>query len=217
MSRPTPRVALFGGTFDPIHCGHLAVANAALASGLVDEVRFVVAGNPPHKPAGPRHGAEDRWCMAILATLDEPRFRVERWELDRPGRSFAVDTVRQAKAALTAAYGTEPELYWVIGTDAMALIDTWHDVRTLFDLTRFLVISREGFDEAGLRDRLAATVPWADADRTRYVAMPPVNISSTELRARLSAGDDVSAWLPPLVAQYIQRYELYRVQPEVAR
>jgi nicotinate-nucleotide adenylyltransferase len=212
MSRPTPRIALFGGTFDPIHRGHLAVARSALDSGLVDEVRFVVAGNPPHKPAGPRHSAEERWCMAILATLDEPRYRVERWEIDRPGRSFAVDTVRQAQAALPGA-----ELYWVIGADAMALIDTWHDVEALFGLTRFLVVSREGFDEAALRDRLAHTCPWAGPDAFRYMAMPPVNISSTALRAQLAAGEDVSNWLPPPVAAYIQRYALYRTQPEVAR
>lgn len=211
MSRSTPRVALFGGTFDPIHRGHLAVARAALDSGRVDEVRFVVAGNPPHKPDGARHSAEERWCMAILATLDEPRFRVERWEIDRPGRSFAVDTVRQARAALKAAYGTEPELYWVIGADAMAQIESWHDAPTLFGLTRFLVLPREGFNETSLRDRLPDTVTWA------YLPMPPVNISSTALRAGLMAGEDVSAWLPPLVADYIQRYALYRAQPEVAR
>src|SRR5689334_21437191 len=102
MARSSPRVALFGGTFDPIHLGHLAVATTALGCGLVDEVRFIPAGEPPHK-AGPRHSAEERWLMTVLATLSEPRFRVERWEIDRPGRSYAVDTLREAKTALPGA------------------------------------------------------------------------------------------------------------------
>ncbi|HEY9721124.1 MAG TPA: adenylyltransferase/cytidyltransferase family protein, partial [Oscillatoriaceae cyanobacterium] len=104
------RVALFGGTFDPIHLGHLAAARAALDSGVVDEVIFVPAGQPPHKPQGARADAASRWLMTVLATLDEPAFRVARWEFDRPGKSYAVDTLRMARAELGDA-----ELYWVIG------------------------------------------------------------------------------------------------------
>lgn len=210
MARSTPRVALFGGTFDPIHRGHLAVAHAALASGLVDEVRFIPAGNPPHKPQGPRQTPEERWCMAVLATLDEPRFRVERWEIDRPGRSYAIDTLQQAHAALGQA-----ELYWVIGADAMAHIHTWHRARELFEWTRFLVIPREGVDEAHLRPQLASVAPWAPADGLRFMAMPRVDVSSTELRARLATGDTCTDDLPASVATYIGRYGLYQAPQEV--
>lgn len=198
------RVALFGGTFDPIHLGHLAAARAA--RGVVDEVIFVPAGQPPHKPHGPQADAESRWLMTVLATLEEPSYRVARWELDRPGKSYAIDTVRLAHAAL----GADTELYWVIGTDAMALIHTWHEAAALFALTRFLVVAREGLEEAELRAVLARNAPDAPADAMVYVPMPQVPVSSTALRARLAAGDRAADWLSPAVATYIERYGLYR-------
>lgn len=204
------RVALFGGTFDPIHLGHLAAARAALASGVVDEVLFIPAGDPPHKPAGANAGAEERWLMTVLATLEEPRFRVVRWEVDRPGRSFAVDTVAHARDALTGPDGTPPALYWVIGTDAMALIDTWRRVEDLFTLTRFMVIARRGFDEQALRARLEETVPWAPPDAMTFVPMDLVDVSSTDIRRCLADGEVPTGVLPPLVATYVRRYGLYR-------
>lgn len=208
MSAAT-RVALFGGTFDPIHNGHMAAARACLASGLVDRVCFIPAGAPPHKPGGPVASAEARWCMTVLATLAEPGWRVERWEIDRAGPSFAIDTVRHAGAALRAADGTPPELYWLIGTDAMALIDTWRDVETLFALTRFLVIPRDGMDEAALRARLADTLPFAAPDRVRFLAMPPLDVSSTALRDRLARGELPRGALPESVATFVSRYAPY--------
>lgn len=215
---PSPRrVALFGGTFDPIHIGHLAAARAAVASGHVDEVHFIPAGAPPHKPAGPRVSASERWLMTVLATLDEPRFRVARWEIDRPGPSYAVDTVSEARRALEAESEAPVELYWVIGTDAMALIDTWHRVEELFALTRFLVIARRGFDEAQLRAHLATTVPWASPDRLVFEPMDLVDVSSTALRSRLAEGEQAPVGLPPLVAAYVERYGLYQPTREVAR
>jgi nicotinate-nucleotide adenylyltransferase len=210
MAAYTPRVALFGGTFDPIHVGHLAVARAALGSGLVDSVRFVPAGNPPHKPDGPRHAADDRWCMAVLATLDEPRFRVERWEIDRPGRSYAIDTVRQARAELALPEGG---LYWVIGADAMALIHTWHQAEALLRETRFLVIGRDDLDGPALRARLAAS--GGPMPTMTYLEMPRVDVSSTDLRRRLAAGVPRPEGLSPGVATYIERYGLYRAAERV--
>lgn len=212
MAGSCPRVALFGGTFDPIHLGHLAVAHAALACGLVDSVRFVPAGEPPHKPQGPRHSAEDRWCMAVIATLDEPRFRVERYEIDRPGRSFAIDTVEQARTALGVGAGS---LYWVIGADAMAEIHSWHRAEELLARTRFLVIARDDLNEAALRARLAAASPGAAMPQMTFLDMPRVAVSSTALRARLAAGEAAPAGLPPSVATYIARYGLYRAAERV--
>lgn len=206
----TPRVALFGGTFDPIHVGHLAVARSALGCGLVDSVRFVPAGNPPHKPDGPRHSADDRWCMAIIATLDEPRFRVERWEIDRPGRSYAIDTVRQARAELELAADA---LYWVIGADAMALIHTWHQAEALLQETRFLVIGRDDLDEPALRKRLAEA--GGPMPTMTFLEMPRVAVSSTDLRRRLAAGEPRPEGLSPDVATYIERYGLYRAAERV--
>lgn len=207
MSNAPRRYALYGGTFDPFHVGHLAVARAALASGRVDEVIVIPGGTPPHR--GGTHGhAEERWLMAVLATLDEPGLRVVRWETDRAvaGRTFAVDTLEAARRAL----GPDAELFWVIGTDAMALIDTWKDPRTLFAELTFLVVTRDGQDEPWLRARLAEVVPWAPAERVAFIDMTPVPVSSTVLRAKLARGEDVAALLPPSVATFIGRYGLYQ-------
>lgn len=215
---PTPRrAALFGGTFDPIHVGHLAAARAALASGIVTEVLFLPAGDPPHKPKGPEASPHERWLMTVLATLDEPRFRVVRWEIDREGPSYAVDTLKIARDALSGPDQPPPEFFWVIGTDAMALIHTWHQAQELFQLTRFLVIAREGFDEAALRAHLATTVPWAPADALVFQPMSLVDVSSTEIRSRLAAHAPVTDLVPEAVDTYIGRYGLYQQRQEVAR
>jgi nicotinate-nucleotide adenylyltransferase len=215
---PQPRrAALFGGTFDPIHLGHLAAARAALASGIVTEVLFLPAGDPPHKPRGPVASPHERWLMTVLATLDEPRFKVVRWELDREGPSYAVDTLHLAREALGTANEPPPEFFWVIGTDAMALIHTWHRYDELFTLTRFLVIAREGFDETALRAHLATTVPWAPAEALVFQPMSLVDVSSTEIRTRLAAQEPVSDLVPATVDTYIGRYGLYQQRQEVAR
>ena len=211
MTQAPRRYALYGGTFDPFHEGHLAVARAALACGRVDEVLVIPGGTPPHRGDTGCH-AEERWCMAVLATLQEPGMRVVRWETDRAeaGRTYAVDTLAAARRAL----GPDAELSWVIGTDAMALIDTWKDVRALFDQLTFLVVTRDGQDEAWLRARLAETVPWARADRVAFIDMTPVPVSSTALRAAIARGEPVASLLPPLVGTFIDRYGLYRAPVE---
>jgi nicotinate-nucleotide adenylyltransferase len=203
------RVAGLGGTFDPIHIGHLAAAYAVLKQQWAQEVMFVPVGKPPHKPAGTHATSEHRWCMSVLATLDEPRFRVARWEVDRTGPTYALDTVRLAKAELAGASKAPIELVWVIGTDAMALIHTWHEVRALFDETRFLVVARADFDEAALRIELARTVPWAPQAAVEFLEMPHIEASSTAIRANLAAGAPTPE-LPTSVATYIQRYRLYQ-------
>jgi nicotinate-nucleotide adenylyltransferase len=204
MTIPPRTVALMGGTFDPIHAGHLAAARAVLDGGHAHEVVFVPAGVPPHKPAGARVDAAHRWCMTVMATLDEPRFRVARWEVDREGPTYAIDTLRMARAELPGA-----DLAWVIGTDAMALIHTWRDAPGLFELARFLVVARADFDEAGLWAELDRHAPWVPRDRVAFVHMPLVDVSSTAIRAELATGLP-AAGLTPLVATYIQRYGLYR-------
>lgn len=214
MTTKPRRYALYGGTFDPFHVGHLAVARAALASGLVDEVVVIPGGTPPHR-GDTRADAEERWCMAVLATLNEPGMRVVRWETDRAehGRTFAVDTLAAARRAL----GDDAEIAWVIGTDAMALIDTWREPRTLFAQMKFLVVPRDGQDERWLRARLAETVPWAPREAVAFIEMAPVDVSSTDLRAMLARGEDASHLLPPLVATFVTRYGLYRDAVEAAR
>lgn len=201
------RYALYGGTFDPFHVGHLAVARAALVAGHVDEVLVIPGGTPPHR-RGTHGRAEQRWCMAVLATLEEPAMRVVRWETDRAdeGRTYAIDTIAAARREL----GPDAELCWVIGTDAMAEIHTWRDPEGLFREVRFLVVPRDGQDEAWMRARLAEVVPWASADRVGFIDMAPVDVSSTALRAALAAGEDAGPLLPPLVGAFVAKYGLYR-------
>lgn len=210
---PTRRYALYGGTFDPFHAGHLAVARAALASGQVDEVLIIPGGTPPHRGAT-RASVEARWCMAVLGVLDEPGMRVVRWETDRAkaGRTYAVDTAAVARAEL----GPEAELAWVIGADAMADIHTWHEVKTLFERVRFLVAPRDGHGESWLQETLARVVPWASADAWDFMPMPESTASSTAVRTRLLAGDPATDLLPPLVARYVARYHPYRPAEEGA-
>jgi nicotinate-nucleotide adenylyltransferase len=214
MSTSPRRYALYGGTFDPFHVGHLAVARAALASGRVDEVIVIPGGTPPHRGETRVH-AEERWCMAVLATLHEPCMRVVRWETDRAdqGRTYAIDTLAQARAAL----GDDAELFWVIGTDAMALIDTWKDPRALFAQAKFLVMPRDGQDEPWLRAKLGEIVPWAPPEAVAFADMAPVDVSSTELRAALARGEDPAPSLPPLVGAFVARYGLYRGATELVR
>jgi nicotinate-nucleotide adenylyltransferase len=198
------RVALFGGTFDPIHEGHLAAARAVLERGLVDEVVFVPAGDPPHKRARTLASAHDRYVMTVLATLNEPRFRVVPWELERAGPSYTVDTLEHARAVLGAV-----DVYWLIGADAAWGLHTWQQAQRLVTLTRFLVVSREGFDEDGLRAQLALHFPACDGDWVQFVRMPEVAVSSTALRAACAAGRSPDG-LPQCVAAFIARYGLYR-------
>lgn len=198
------RVALFGGTFDPLHVGHLAAAHAVLDAGQADEVVFVPAGDPYHKAPARAAGAE-RWLMAVLGTLDEPRFRVARWDLEREGPSYTLDTLADARRELPGC-----ELSWILGTDAMAGLPGWHRAGELIASARFLVVARAGFDEAGLRTHLASALPDAPADAWAFVPMPEVDVSSSGLRDALGRGEDVSALLPDAVATYVKRYGTYR-------
>jgi nicotinate-nucleotide adenylyltransferase len=200
------RYALYGGTFDPFHAGHLAVARAARDSGLVDEVLVVPAGSPPHRGAT-RASAEERWCMAVLATVDEPGMRVVRWETERAdkGPTFAIDTLRVARAAL----GADADLLWVIGADALRALGSWHRLGALLQETRFLVVPRDSEDAAWLAAWVHRELPEVPPGRFVFLPMPRVAVSSTALRDRLASGSPIEGWLPPLVAAHVARYGLY--------
>lgn len=199
--------ALFGGTFDPFHAGHLAVARAARAEA--DEVLVIPGGTPPHR-GGTGATAEERWLMAVMATVHEPGMRVVRWETDRAGagRTYAIDTLAAARAAL----GPDARFSWVIGADAMALIHTWKDVQALFAQMGFLVVPRDGRGEAWVRAQLAPH--GLPADRIRFVPMPEVDVSATELRAMLASGRDVGPMLAPEVVAFARKYRPYGTAAE---
>lgn len=194
------RIGLFGGSFDPVHNAHLALARQARDELRLDELRWVPAGNPWQKTR-PMTPATQRVAMLELAIAGEPRFAVERCELQRQGPSYTLDTVR----ALQAAHpGVRPATQWVllIGQDQYVGLHTWNDWRSLLALVELAVANRPG----------AALQPHADVQRFphRMVPLPMLDISSTDIRARVAAGQDISQLVPPGVARYIETHGLYR-------
>jgi nicotinate-nucleotide adenylyltransferase len=191
------RLALFGGTFDPIHDAHLAIARSAADHFQLDRVLFVPAAHPPHK-AGVTHAPyEDRVRMVALACAGEPRFEVSRLE-ENTERSYSIDTIEKLGSRLTPA----DELFFIIGADAFAEIRTWHRWRDVAAAVHFLVVSRPGH-------RYEAP-PEVHADRLDTLDLP---VSSSEIRRQLAAGCR-PAEVPEAVLEYIATHGLYSNGPE---
>lgn len=183
------RLALFGGTFDPIHSAHLTVAREAADKFKLDQVWFIPASHPPHKSALTGAGYEDRYRMAELACRADPRFVASRLE-EGAGKSYSLDTVERVRAL-----GEEP--YFIIGADAFAEITTWHRWQDLVRLTEFIVVTRPGHPYS--------SPPGARVHRLDTVALP---VSSSEIRRQLADGVTPDE-LPPAVAGYIAEHGLY--------
>jgi nicotinate-nucleotide adenylyltransferase len=215
-------LALFyGGTFDPVHAGHLAVATAARAA-LGADVAFLPAADPPHR-AAPGASAEQRARMLELAVAGEPGFSVDRRELHRDGPSWTVDTLR----GLRAERGSDAPLAWLVGADAFRGLATWHQWRMLFDLAHFVVAVRPGHGLEALPPELAQACSGRWLDRPGALAKRPAGglfrldmplhpASATELRRRLRAGEPHGGWLSAAVAAFIEREGLYRGGPAPA-
>ncbi len=194
------RIGVLGGTFDPIHYGHLAAAEEARAKLSLREVVFVVAGLPPHKLDEELTPAEDRYAMVELAIASNPHFSVSRIDMDRPGPSYTVDTI-----ALLRQKWTE-EIYFIMGMDSLMEIDTWHQPQRLIQLCRLVAVERPGFVPD--LERLEATMPGITA-RTEIIDIPQMEISSTDLQRRVREGLPIKYQLPPKVEQYIYKHRLY--------
>jgi nicotinate-nucleotide adenylyltransferase len=196
--RTSRRIGIMGGTFDPIHHGHLVAASEVASRFLLDEVVFVPTGQPWEKVGYEVSTAEDRYLMTVIATASNPRFHVSRVDIDRPGPTYTVDTLRE----LRAAYGPKVDLFFITGADALARILSWKDADQLFDLAHFVGVTRPGFK---LSDEHlpAATVS--------LVQVPAMAISSTECRERVGAGLPVWYLVPDGVVQYIAKRQLYRL------
>lgn len=203
------RLGVFGGSFDPVHLGHLHAARVARAARDLDRVSFVPARRSPFKQDRRTAPGAARAELLELALADEPDFVVDRRELSRPGPSYTVDTLREVAADFAGA-----RLYLILGGDNLAGLPDWRDVDEVLDLAAPLVVRRGGpsdFDElpecASLRERLAPR--RYDALRDGYLALPPFPCSSTELRERLASGASTDGLLDPRVAARIAELGLY--------
>ena len=205
----------YGGTFDPVHAGHLAVARAARAA-LGADIRLLPAADPPHRPT-PGASAADRADLLALALAGEPGLVLDTRELRRPGPSSTVDTLREARAEA----GPDAPLAWLLGADAFRGLPAWHEWPALFGLAHFVVAVRPGHGLATLPADLQAACAgrWvaaparlaeSPAGALFRLDLPLHPASATELRRRLRTGADTSGWLPPAVAAEIARRGLYR-------
>ena len=197
-------IGIFGGTFDPIHNGHLAVARAAQKHLRLDRVVFVPVGTPPHKRWQPVTPAEHRWQMVALAVAENPRFSVSRVDIDRPAPQYSVDTIR----LLRQAFGTSAEnTFFIIGADALSNLPSWKDAAGIVMQCRIAVVHRPGF-HLDLKT-IASEIPQLPS-RLVWIEMPPVPVSATEVRRRVGQGLSIDKLVPPAVAEYIARHQLYR-------
>jgi nicotinate-nucleotide adenylyltransferase len=197
------RLGVLGGTFDPIHHGHLVAAQEAHYQLALDLVLFVPAGNPPHKPVRPISAAEHRLRMVELAIAGKDEFDLSQVDVDRPGPCYTVDTL----ALLREEWGPDPSFFFIEGSDSLAEITTWYQPHRLIQLSELAVVQRPGA-ELDL-DRLEEALPGL-SERLHWVQMPQLEISSSDLRARVRKGRPISHLLPERVEAYIREQGLYR-------
>jgi nicotinate-nucleotide adenylyltransferase len=197
------RVGIFGGTFDPIHFGHLVVAENCWAQLGLDEVLFVPAGSPPHKGGKVISGADDRVAMVERAIADNDHFRLSRVDVDRPGVSYSVDTVRLLQAQL----GPETQLFFIIGGDSLGDLPTWRDPSRLVELCQIVAVNRPGYPRFA-PERLEPAIPRA-GQRIRHLVVPELNIAASEIRRRVAAGEPIRYMVPEAVRCYIEERGLY--------
>ena len=193
------RLGVMGGTFDPIHHGHLVAASEVGHFFGLDEVVFVPTGQPWQKEDRQVSPSEDRYLMTVIATASNPRFSVSRIDIDRGGPTYTIDTLRD----LRAERGDEAELFFITGADALARMMSWQDVNELFALAQFVGCTRPGHRLTG--DGLPE-------DKISLIEIPALAISSTGCRARVAAGEPIWYLVPDGVVQYIAKRDLYRKQ-----
>ncbi len=197
------RLGIMGGTFDPIHFGHLVTAEEALVQFNLDRVIFMPAGQPALKTEQKVSPVEHRYLMTVIATSNNPDFDVSRMEIDRPGLTYTVDTL----LALREQYGPQTELFFITGADAVWDILGWRDAEKIAGLCTFIAATRPGYD---VRAAAEAHTRLATDFRIEYIEVPALAISSTDIRARVVERRPIRYLLPESVAAYINKYGLYR-------
>ncbi len=194
------RLGIMGGTFDPIHHGHLVAASEVAGRFNLDEVVFVPTGQPWQKDERDVSTAEDRYLMTVIATASNPRFTVSRVDIDRPGPTYTVDTLQD----LHHERGDDVDFFFITGADALTQILTWREVSEIFDLAHFVGVTRPGveLDES--------PVDQMPQDKLTVVEVPALSISSTACRERVWGGEPIWYLVPDGIVQYIAKRGLYR-------
>jgi len=192
------KLAVMGGTFNPPHLGHLICAEEVNNHFKFDKVMFIPSARPPHKDNSGILDAQHRYMMTVLATQDNPRFEVSRIELDRPGRSYSIETVKQ----LQEIYGQDADIHWIVGADAILDMFIWKDVDELLTLCKFIAINRPGYDLSQAAPRFI--------NKVQVFQTTNVDISATEIRRRVEQGMSIKYLVPSDVEKYIHENRLYR-------
>lgn len=200
------RIGVYGGSFDPVHVGHLVPVEEARVRLALDEVLFVPAFQPPHKPSGPSAASHHRFAMLALALETYPAFRLSDFEVARGGTTYTIETLRHLRAARSDA-----EFVLVLGSDSLAQLTTWRSWQEILEEFRVGVVEREGFPAGLLARELPETIARRFGETIFFAGNAPVTISSTWLRRAIPAGEELSGSLPASVAAYLQRHALYRV------
>lgn len=200
MTQRRPRLGVMGGTFDPIHHGHLVAASEVAAQLGLDEVVFVPTGQPTFKQDQDVTPAEHRYLMTVIATASNPRFTVSRVDVDRAGLTYTVDTLRDLQEARPDA-----ELFFITGADAIEQILSWKAPDELFEMAHFVAVNRPGH---------TLSTDGLPADRVSQQEIPALAISSSDVRARARGGAPVWYLVPDGVVQYIAKHGLYRGNDE---
>lgn len=199
------RIGIMGGTFDPIHYGHLVAAEAARAELNLSRVIFIPAGNPPHKQSQKITDSEHRYLMTVLATASNPNFEVSRIEVDKEEVTYTVDTVKD----LRRIYGEDSDIYFITGADAVLELLTWYKIQELLALCKFIAVTRPGFDKQELEQKIDEISSIYNGEII-CIEAPLLDISSTDIRERSGCGKPIKYLLPEAVEEYIGKNGLYK-------
>ena len=197
------RIGVMGGTFDPIHNGHLVAASEVANRFALDNVIFVPTGQPWQKANRAVSPAEDRYLMTVIATASNPRFAVSRVDVERAKQTYTVDTLRDLKTTFPQA-----ELYFITGADALANILSWQNWQEMFELAKFVGVTRPGYELSS--DHIASHLESLPADALTLIEVPALAISSSDCRQRVSEKRPIWYLMPDGVVQYIAKRRLYR-------
>lgn len=199
------RIGIMGGTFDPIHKGHLALAKAAMKEFVLNEIIFIPSGHPPHKKKGEVTDKEHRYNMVKKAIHGKKGFKISRIELDRKGLSFAVDTFNDLKKK----FGKKAKLFFIMGLDSISEILEWRKPLELFKLCEFIVGTRPGTKVRTFKRLVKFPPLQKEVDKIHLMELRE-NISSSDIRQKLKEGESVAAVVPKVIENYIKANDLYR-------